>query len=621
MGESIPNIRLCSEDGDDMTRIELLAPAKNLECGIAAVDCGADAVYIGPERFGAREQAGNSLQDIEKLVRHAHKFWARVYATVNTILRDDEISPALELIRRLYETGVDGLIVQDPGLLECDLPPIPLIASTQMNNDTPERVRFLENTGFKRVILARELGLSEIRKIRSATSIELETFIHGALCVSASGRCTMSYAIGGRSGNRGQCGQPCRLPYSLTDENGQSLGTRHWLSLRDLNLSAHIEDLLDAGITSFKIEGRLKDKAYVMNVTRLYRETIDRILEGTVLRKASSGIVVDSFVPDPEKTFNRGYTVYFLNGRQPGMGSPDTPKFTGEPLGEAVSVSRDRFIISTSMHLSPGDGISFFDRDGTLQGSVVNRVEGTTVFPDRLQGIEKGTFVYRNHDHVFIRNLEKSRIRRKIRVEMRLESILEGLRLSARDEDGIEAVHSLVNEQKPAEKKELAERTLNKQLTSMGDSDFICGRLDLNLDEIPFIPVSVLNGLRREILRQLAENRMQNRPYEKRRITPNDVPFPENEITYMGNVLNGKAADFYRRHGVRHVEPAAESGLDMKGKKVMTTRYCLRYEMGKCSGKARSIKPHPPWMLTDRDGRSFRVRFDCQNCRMEIIVE
>jgi 23S rRNA 5-hydroxycytidine C2501 synthase len=609
------------ENGHEMTRIELLAPAKNLECGIAAIDCGADAVYIGPERFGAREQAGNSLQDIEKLVRHAHKFWAGVYATVNTVLRDDEIPLALDLIHRLYESGVDGLIVQDPGLLECDLPPIPLIASTQMNNDTPERVLFLENTGFKRVILARELGLSEIRKIRSATSIDLETFIHGALCVSASGRCYMSYAIGGRSGNRGQCGQPCRLPYSLTDENGQNLGTRHWLSLRDLNLSAHIADLLDAGITCFKIEGRLKDKAYVMNVTRYYREAIDRILEGKALRKASSGIAVDSFVPDPEKTYNRGYTAYFLNGRQPKTGSPDTPKFIGEPLGAAVSVSRERFEISTSMRLSPGDGFSFFDRDGTLQGSFVNRVEGKIVFPDRIHGLEKGAFVYRNHDHVFIRNIEKSRIRRKIRVEMKLESTPEGLKLSVRDEDGIEAVHAVAIEKKPAEKKELAERTLNKQLTSMGDSDFICSRLDLNMDEIPFIPVSVLNGFRREILRQLAEIRIQNRPHEERRIRPNDIPFPENEITFTGNVLNVKAADFYRRHGVRRIEPAAESGLDMKGKKVMTSRYCLRYETGKCAGKTGSIKPHTPWTLTDRDGRRFRVCFDCQNCRMEIIFE
>jgi putative protease len=252
MVEPILIIRLCSEDGNDMTQIELLAPAKNLECGIAALERGADAVYIGPERFGAREQAGNSLQDIEKLVRYAHKFWAKVYATVNTILRDDEIPLALDLIHRLYEAKVDGLIIQDRGLLECDLPPIPLIASTQMHNDSPERILFLEKTGFKRVILARELGLSEIREIRSATSIELETFIHGALCVSASGRCYMSYAIGGRSGNRGQCGQPCRLPYSLTDETGQSLETMHWLSLKDLNLSAHIEDLMDAGITTSK---------------------------------------------------------------------------------------------------------------------------------------------------------------------------------------------------------------------------------------------------------------------------------------------------------------------------------------------------------------------------------
>jgi collagenase-like PrtC family protease len=601
-----------------MAQIELLAPAKNFECGTAAINCGADAVYVGPVRFGARGQAGNDLRDIGRLVEYAHRFWAKVYATVNTILRDDELPVALELIHQLYGIGIDGLIIQDVGLLECELPPLPLIASTQMHNESPEKIEFLEKIGFKRVILARELDLEKIKAIRIRSSVELETFVHGALCVCYSGQCAMSYSIGGRSGNRGQCAQPCRRIYSLYDEKGRLIGKRHWLSLKDLNLSDRLRDLIDAGITCFKIEGRLKDQAYVMNITRFYREAMDRILDGTVHRRAASGVSVNSFSPNPDKTFNRGYTTYFLQGRNQKIGRTETPKFVGELLGTVESASPDRFTLTTEARLTPGDGICFFDGTGTLQGSIINRVEGKILFPDHTLELRIGIPVYRNHDHRFIQELLNSQIQRKIRVEIKFFSTVDGIGLLAMDEDGNEASRDIVFEKQSADKKDQAIQSIQKQLTRMGDTSFVCIRLDMDLMDVPFVPVSILNGLRRQTLEKLVEVRSKNRPVEECRITFSDIPYPEKEISYLGNVLNRNAASFYRRHGVTKIEPAAESGLDMRGRKVMTTKYCLRFEQGLCPGKPGPSKSSPAWILVDEEGRKFRLHFDCMRCRMEI---
>jgi len=621
IGEPIVIMKLDSAEEKHMTQIELLAPAKNLECGIAAINCGADAVYVGPERFGARDQAGNDIRDIGRLVDYAHQYWAKVYATVNTILRDDEIPAALKLIHQLHGIGIDGLIIQDVGLLECELPPLPLIASTQMHNETPEKIEFLEKIGFKRVILARELDLEEIKAIRIRSSVELETFVHGALCVCYSGQCAMSYSIGGRSGNRGQCAQPCRRVYSLVDGKGRLIGKRHWLSLKDLNLSDRLRDLIDAGITCFKIEGRLKDRAYVMNITRFYRETIDRILEGTVHRRAASGISVNSFSPNPDKTFNRGYTTYFLQGRSQKIGRTETPKYVGELLGNVDSVSPDRFTLNTEIQLVPGDGVCFFDRTGTLLGSVINRVEGKTLYPDQRMDLRSGTPVYRNHDLRFIRELLNSQIQRKVRIELKFSSTADGIWLLAMDEDGNKASHDIAFEKQSADKKDQAIQSIQKQLTRMGDTPFICIQLDMDLMDVPFVPVSILNGLRRQTLEKLVEVRSKNRPVEKRRIIPNSIPYPEKKISFLGNVLNRQAASFYRRHGVTKIEPAAESGLDMRNKKVMTTKYCLRFERGLCSGKPGPLNSSPDWMLLDEEGRKFQLHFDCVKCRMEIFYE
>ncbi|HEY3417274.1 MAG TPA: U32 family peptidase, partial [Armatimonadota bacterium] len=420
-----------------MKHIELLAPAKDLECGMTAIDCGADAVYIGAAHFGAREAAGNSVEDITALTRYAHRYWAKVYVTINTLLHDEEIPEALRLITQLYEAGIDGLIIQDPGLLECKLPPLPLIASTQMHNSTPEKVAFLEGVGFQRAILPRELGLEEIREIRRKTNMELEFFIHGSLCVCYSGQCYLSYAMGGRSGNRGQCAQPCRKVYTLLDSRGQAVvRNKHLLSLRDLNLSAHLAELIEAGICSFKIEGRLKDRAYIANIVGYYRTLLDGVLADLGMRKGSSGAVALGFAPDPTKTFNRGYTTHFLHGRGKPDASIDTPKMIGEPIGRVTTISRRDITVDSSVELHNGDGICFFDRAGELHGTAINGIFGKRFSLLNPDGVEEGMRLYRNHDHEFLTNVQKSHPERQVAVTFTLREAPEGFLLQAVDEDG-----------------------------------------------------------------------------------------------------------------------------------------------------------------------------------------
>ena len=594
-----------------MTRVELLAPARDLECGIAAIDCGADAVYIGAPRFGARAAAGNTPEDIAALVRHAHKFWARVYVTLNTLLFDDELEPACRLAWQLHEIGIDGLIIQDTGLLECDLPPLPLIASTQMHNHTPERVAFLEHAGLRRAILARELTLDEIRAIRSAApAIELECFVHGALCVCFSGQCLLSYALGGRSGNRGQCAQPCRRPYTLVDAEGRTLASdRHLLSLRDLNLSDRLPDLLAAGVTSFKIEGRLKDRTYVANVVAFYRARLDEAMRTAAgFGRSSSGTSSAGFEPDLAKTFNRGFTTYFLDGRGDAVGSPETPKMTGEKLGRVVEVAPDSFTIDGQIELHSGDGLAFFGSDGHLRGTLVNEVRGRTVFPQKIEGIEPGTAIHRNHDHAFLSQVAGARPERRIGVTMTLDAS----GLAAVDEDGNRAEVSL-GPAPAADKPEAALATLRRQLAKTGDTEFACTAVEIALDPVPFVPVATLNALRRAVLDRLSALRETNRPRHEGRIVPNETPYPTRELSYLGNVLNAKAEAFYRRHGVDRSEPAAESGLDLTGRRLMTTRYCIREQLGLCGADVAE-----PLSLIDDEGRRLELRFDCAHCAMEV---
>jgi len=605
-----------------MNSIELLAPAKDLETGLVAVNAGADAVYIGAPRFGARQAVGNSLHDIEKLVDYAHKYWARVYTTVNTLLYDDELEEAVQLCHWLYQAGVDALIIQDVGLLESVLPPLPLFASTQMHNHAPERVAFLEQVGLRRVILARELSLEQITAIRAATTIELETFIHGALCVCYSGQCALSYAIGGRSGNRGQCAQPCRRAYALVDRYGNTqVPSRHLLSLKDLNLTDYLRDLIAAGVCSFKIEGRLKDQAYVKNVVAHYRQRLDTILPEMGLSASSSGRVSLDFEPDPTKTFNRGYTSYFLTGQRDEIASPQTPKHAGEPIGVVTALGLNSFTLNVPALLNNGDGLTFFGRDGQLQGTLVNRVDGAAIFPAKMDGLYVGVQIRRNADHEFLKQLEKSQPERRIPLRMKFSETEDGFRFSAEDPDGNSVVLPLKREKVPAQKAEQARATLERQLTRLGESDFECAELKIELSQPYFLPVSTLNALRRELVEKLSEQRRRNFPRWQARIIPNEVPYPQSGLTFLGNVLNQKAEAFYRRHSVQEIEPAAESGLEMQDRKVMTTKHCLKYELGSCPHQERPIRLDEPLYLVDEDGLQLRLVFNCRECVMEIYFE
>ncbi|MFA5553149.1 MAG: U32 family peptidase [Phycisphaerae bacterium] len=603
--------------------IELLAPAKDSATAIAAIKCGADAVYIGPQRFGAREDAGNSIDSIKQTVDFAHQYYAKVYATVNTLLFDNELPIAEKLINQLYEAAIDGLIIQDAGLLELDLPPLPLIASTQMNNSTPEIVKFRQDVGFSRVILARELTLEQIKKIRSQTSIELECFIHGSLCVGQSGQCYMSYAIGGRSGNRGQCAQPCRRLYSLKDNTGKVIiENKYLLSLKDLNLSEHLEDLIDAGVTSFKIEGRLKDISYVINTVGFYRRKLDEILTKKNLLKSSSGEISLNFEPNLQKSFNRGYTDYGLKKRNSKFGSIDTPKSKGEFIGTVKGVGKDYFTLESRIPLRNADGICFFDADGNLSGTVINRVDNGKIYSQKIFNITQGQKIYRNFDYEFDRKLSSNPAQRKIDISIALEEINQKLIVSAKDQDGNEAAVEIIADKQPAEKKEAARQTIITQLSKMGNTIFKCSRVEIKTKDDYFLPVSKLNNARRELIEKLIAVRETNRPRASGKILKNSTRFPKTQLSYLGNISNKKAEAFYRRHGVEKIEPAAEINrvADMSGRLVMTTKYCLREELGLCTGK-NPKKPAEPIILTDEDGRGYSIKFLCGNCGMEIVGE
>ncbi|MBI5624611.1 MAG: U32 family peptidase [Elusimicrobia bacterium] len=620
-----------------MASIELLAPAKDLDCGKAALDCGADAVYIGAPEFGARRAASNQVADIAKLAAYAHRYWAKVYPAVNTLLTDAELPRARKLLWDLYEAGADGLIIQDTGLLELDLPPLPLIASTQMHNHSPERVRFLQDVGFKRAILARELSLEEIRAIRRETSIELECFVHGALCVSFSGQCSMSYALGRRSGNRGDCAQPCRRSYTLLDQRGKVLvRDRYLLSLKDLDLSAQLPALLDAGVTSFKIEGRLKDAVYVKNITAHYRKLLDPLLKARGLAKASSGGSEPGFTPDPAKTFNRGRTTYLFFGSRADIASPDTPTALGEPVGRVAAMARASFILDGAA-LSAGDGLCWFDDKGRLEGAYVRAVQGPKVFPESMGSLKSGTRVWRNLDRSFQNAVNKARPERTMQVMLELSETGQGLTLKAADEDGVSAEAVLALDLVEARDPGQAEATALAQLRKLGDTAFRAAGMDLRWSKPWFVPVAKLNGLRRDLVARLEAGREQARPKERPVFARNSVPFPEAELDYRSNCLNAKARAFYERHGAKVGEPAAEAGLDMRGRVVMTTKLCLRRLYGACrelhhilvSDTGPVAKPagfatgpvSDTCTLVDEDGNRFRLEFDCAACVMKVVFE
>ena len=601
-------------------KIELLAPAKNLETGIAAINHGADAVYIGAAQFGARQAAGNSVEDIARLVEYAHLFGVKVYVTLNTIIYDDEVASVEQLVAELYKVGVDALIVQDMGIAGMNIPPIPLHASTQMDNRTVEKAKFLAGVGFPRIVLARELSLSEIKEIHDAVpDTELEVFVHGALCVSYSGQCYASQHCFGRSANRGACAQFCRLPFDLVDAEGTVvMRDKHLLSLKDMNRSAHIEQMLDAGVTSFKIEGRLKDVSYVKNITAYYRAKLDEVFaRRPEYERASYGKCAPQFTPAPEKSFSRGFTDYMLNGSKDEMTSFDTPKSKGEYMGRVKFVSRN-FFTFTGKDFNNGDGACFVSRDGRLKGFHINRVEGNRIFPQSMPQVESGDELYRNYDCDFERQLSRPDVARRMRVDLTLCENADGFVLKGIDESGLECSVSTVFEKQEARTSQ--RDNIVKQLGKWGNTPFEVGEVNVEFSSEWFVPSSLLSDMRRSLCEELIKRHNEEDSREDMRLADNAIPFVADELDYKGNVSNSHAKAFYMKHGVKSIMPAFENE-PVDNAEVMFCKHCIKFSLGWCTKSGAKHAFKEPFYLVSGDGKRFRLSFDCKECMMKVIAE
>ena len=602
-----------------MTALELLAPAKNLACGIAAIDHGADAVYIGAPRFGARAAAGNSVEDICQLCSYAHQFGAKVYVTLNTIIYDDEIESVRAVIRQLEKAGVDAILIQDMAVLTMlkeQQSLMALHASTQTDNRTAEKVRWLQEIGFSRAVLARELSAQEIATIhREVPGIELEVFVHGALCVSYSGICYASEHCFHRSANRGECAQFCRMRFSLVDADSKEIEhERYLLSLKDMNQSDNLQKLVEAGATSFKIEGRLKDVAYVKNVTAAYSERLNEIIRQHPDQycRASKGTCEYTFKPDLNRTFNRGYTTYFLNGRKPDIASFDTPKAVGEFVGTVKEIRGNSFNVAGVTSFANGDGLCFLNEERKFEGLRANRVEGNRIYPFKMpHNLRPGMALYRNNDQEFERLLGKPSVTRKIPVSIALRAVDDGFELST----GEVSVH-FVAEHQIAQKS--PRENLIRQLSKLGDTIYTCTAVDIPEDFNYFIPNSHLSEMRRQLVEKLASDSSSSRDSrnsrdsrDSRKSSHPGYPYP-----YLYNISNQKACDFYGAKGLTAFELKGGDGP------IMQCRHCIRYSLGYCV-KHGGQRPswHEPLSLVLGDGRRFRLEFDCQHCQMNVYAE
>ena len=632
--------------------LELLSPARNAEIGIEAINHGADAVYIGGPDMGARDKATNSVADIARLVKHAHRFHSRIFVTLNTILRDDELEPARQLAWQLYDAGVDALIIQDMGLLQMDMPPIQLHASTQTDIRTPEKARFLQDAGISQMVLARELSLPQIRAIEAEVQrATLEFFIHGALCVAYSGQCFISHAHTGRSANRGNCSQECRLPFTVKDQAGRIIAhDKHVLSLKDNDQSHNLEALVDAGVRCFKIEGRYKDMATVKNVTAHYRQLFDALLERRPeFARSSSGYSTFTFTPQPEQGFNRGGTDYFVNGRKEDIGSFDTPKHAGLPLGHVAAVAAQHFDVQlddSAAVLNNGDSLTWTDLQGELQGVQVNttqslgdglwRVEpnlaarASATGTRDLKDLRKGASLHRNRDMAWERLMSKPSAERRIAVDVLLSPWREpagtsGLELTLLDAEGFAGSARIERAFEPARDADKALQTLREQLTRLGNTDYVARDVHLPAEAAWFVPASVLNGLRRDAVVALDAARAQGLERLPRAVPVEPpVAYPEDTLSYLANVYNHKAAEFYARHGVKVIEAAYESHEELGEVSLMITKHCVRYSLSLCPKQAKGVTGvqgtvrAQPLQLQHGDD-TLTLRFDCKPCEMHVV--
>ncbi len=599
-------------------KIELLAPAKNVDYGIEAILHGADAVYIGAPMYGARASAGNSVADIQRLARFAHQYHARVYVAMNTILEEKDLVVAERLIGELYNADVDAVIIQDMGILQLSLPPIALHASTQADNRGVEKAIFLEQAGFSQIVLARELTMEEIAEIARRVTIPLEVFVHGALCVSYSGQCYLSNVLTGRSANCGTCSQPCRLPYNIVDSNGKIIAkNRHALSMKDLNQMEYLEALMDIGVRSFKIEGRLKDLAYLKNTVSLYRQHIDRILSRRhEYVRVSAGRSKIDFIPDLQKTFNRGFTNYFLNGRKESVWSVDTPKSIGEEVGTVLDIARKYFTLSTKTTINNGDGLCYLNSRSELEGIHVNRVEdGNRIFPLNMPKIMRGTKVFRNSDHAFEKLLSKKTAERRIPAIIDLYDTSEGFRAVITDEYGYSYGFTHITEKELAQKEQTDNIVAN--LSKTGQTIFSIDEVRLHLSSNWFIPASLLSQWRRQLTEGLLDERLGNYPRQTVYHKPTSHAFPVSQLTYRGNVANSKAREFYAQHHTEVIQPAFEL-QPQKDVPLMFTRHCIKQSMGWCPKEQKAKHQYTePFFLINNNTR-LRLEFDCKACEMRV---
>ena len=624
-------------------QLELLAPARTADIGMQAILHGADAVYIGGPSFGARSTADNSVQDIARLVQYAHRFHSRIFVTMNTILRDDELEPARQLAWQLYDAGVDALIIQDMGLLQMDMPPIQLHASTQTDIRTPEKAKFLQDAGLSQIVLARELTLPQISAIRDVIDTDrtvIEFFVHGALCVAYSGQCFISHAHTGRSANRGDCSQACRLPYEVKDTQGRIIAhEKHVLSMKDNNQSENLRALVDAGIRSFKIEGRYKDMAYVKNITAHYRKLFDEVLsERPELAPASHGHCTFSFTPDPNQNFNREFTDYFVQGRKEDIGAFDTPKNPGQPIGWVSKVTSEHIELTTDdphTELHNGDGLCYYDLQKELVGLQINRAEATrtpgvwALYPkdamDGFKDLRKGVQVNRNRDMQWVRTLDKKSAERRMGVWMQLSETPQGLKLTLTDEAGHSASAELALAWQAPKDPTQAQDKLSAALGKLGDTMFEPLNVQLDLPRPWFVPPSLLNALRRDAVQALEAQRtlsLQRLP----RATPVQppAPYPEDTLSYLANVFNQKARDFYAAHGVKVIAPAYEAQEELGEVSLMITKHCVRFSMSLCPKQAKgvtgvqgTVKAEPLQLINGKE--KLTLRFDCKPCEMHVV--
>jgi len=623
---------------NDRQRLELLAPAKNAEFGIEAICHGADAVYIGGPAFGARANAGNPVADIGRLADFAHRYNARVLVALNTILHDNELEAARRTAWDVYNAGADALIVQDMGLLELDLPPIELHASTQCDIRSTEKAAFLGQVGFSQMVLARELTLAQIRDIHAATDATLEFFIHGALCVAFSGQCYISHAHTERSANRGDCSQDCRLPYTLQDDQGRVVAfDKHLLSMKDNNQSSNLQALIDAGIRSLKIEGRYKDVGYVKNITGHYRTLIDRILEErTDFRRASSGKTTLFFTPDPDKTFHRGTTDYFVNGRNTEIGAFDSPKFIGRPIGTVTRIGPNWFEMEATESLANGDGLNYMHKREVF-GVQVNRAEKNgnvwRIEPNielntklsSLPGFRPGTAINRNGDHAWELALTRKSAERRIAIDMRFAETAEGFVLHLTDEEGICVEARLAAEKTLATQADKVESALSDNLGKLGNTLFFARQIEIRLDAPWFLPASSVNALRRTAIAELEAARAAayRRPPRKAAAEP-PAPCPDESLSYLANVYNDAARAFYARHGVKLIDAAFEAHEESGEVSLMVTKHCLRFSFNLCPKQAKGVtgvqgqvRAEPMTLVSG--GEKYTLRFDCRPCEMHVV--